>query len=343
MRGYGGHMQPDHGPSALSRPLPRLDRHSQLRRDPEWLAGVWQRPDTRVLSLTDGRAPIRGVVPGAGRLLPEGEPRLHLEPARGELPDSAVYLGEALQGSAHAAPEHGPIRHVVAVPGHAGLPEASASPAGEPVGWEDLRGVGDLLPAVEAELLAQATAVCAWHTASRYCPACGTATVVRSSGWMRLCLRCGAQHFPRTDPAVIVAVTGPDDRLLLGSAQHWDTRRYSTFAGFVEAGEHVEDAVMREVGEETGVVVDRVDYLSSQAWPFPRSLMLGFRAHTQDRLARPDEEEIRDVRWFSRAELAEEVGDGAIRVPPRSSISRALIEHWYGGRLTDGPWNSSGR
>ncbi|GAA3075862.1 MULTISPECIES: NAD(+) diphosphatase [Actinomycetes] len=291
--------------------------------------------------------------------------RLVFEAPEGPLPEDAVYLGAAPLGAASEATHEERPRHLIAVPapGQAhdgdlasGTESSSARPSGHadsgvmrqsgdrngvtdtehPVlRWADLRAVGAHLPALEGELLTQATAVLNWHANSAHCPRCGAVTEVRSSGWMRQCPACGAEHFPRTDPAVITAVVDPQDRLLLGSATRWDARMYSTFAGFVEAGESLEDAVVREVAEEAGAAVARVEYIGSQAWPFPRSLMLGYLAHTRDAVAHADEDEIRDVRWFTREELHQQVAEGRIGIPPRSSISRGLIEHWYGGTLPD--------
>ena len=280
----------------------RLERHDHNRRSPSWLAEVWDAAETRVLRLDAGRAPML-----------EG-PRLDFSAPQGALPEGAVYLG------AHTG------RHVVAVP----TPGAAQS------GWADLRTLGAQLDPLEAGVLTQATAVLNWHADSAFCPRCGARTEVRSSGWMRHCPACGAEHFPRTDPAIIAAVVDDQDRLLLGSAHRWEASRYSTFAGFIESGESVEETVVREIAEEAGVRVTRVEFLGSQAWPFPRSLMLGCLAHIADpSTARADEEEIRDVRWFTREQLHAEVADAVIGIPPRSSISRALIEHWYGDTLPD--------
>ncbi|MDZ5076285.1 NAD(+) diphosphatase [Nesterenkonia sp. HG001] len=349
-------------PGVLDLPLsrPRIDRRDQDRQRPDWLAQVWQSPGARVLRLDDGRAPVRdeavasdAPVATLGR---DGAPsrlarlRLDLRAPHGALPADAVYLG------ADGTAADGSPRHLVAVPapgeahdgerapsrtGHADSGvmrrETDATEAdGRPsVRWADLRRAGAHLDALEAELLTQATAVLNWHATSPFCPRCGSATEIRSSGWMRRCPACGAEHFPRTDPAVITAVVAPDDTLLLGSATRWDARMYSTFAGFVEAGESLEDAVVREVAEEAGATVERVEYIGSQAWPFPRSLMLGYLAHARDTQARADQDEIRDVRWFTRTELHEQVAGGHVGIPPRSSISRALIEHWYGDTLPD--------
>lgn len=322
-----------HSPEGLST---RLDRHSRNRQEPGWLASIWQRADTLVLRLDTSRAPITDADSESSPDAHTVQPRLHLLPAQGELPEGAVYLGEAAHRES-PAPGDGTGPHLVTVPAPGAAAEETRSATGQRIRWEDLRSIGNLLPAEEAEILAQATAVLAWHTVSQFCPACGGSTTIHSSGWMRTCPSCGAIHFPRTDPAVITAVIDPQDRLLLGSAVHWDAHRYSTFAGFVEAGESVEAAVVREVEEEAGAHIDHVEYLSSQAWPFPRSLMLGFLGHTRDSQAKADQDEIRDVRWFTRTELRESVLDGTVRIPPRSSISRALIEHWYGDRLPDEP------
>ena len=167
------------------------------------------------------------------------------------------------------------------------------------------------------------------------CPACGAATELEQAGWSRHCPACGRVHFPRTDPAVIVAVTDADgERLLLGSNAAWPQGRYSCFAGFAEAGESLESAVQREVEEEAGVPVADAVYQGSQPWPYPRSLMLGFRAVTADSdAARPDGEEIVDVRWFTRDEIAAALaGEGGITLPGPASIAHRLITQWLGER-----------
>lgn len=314
----------DEGPLALPQTGHRIDRHDADRQREDWLAEVWRRPETRVLRVAGDR--VRRTADGA---------RPVLEPAHGELPDGAVYLGEvpAADIAVDPAVDASGGVHVVAVE----EPEDDhADAAAEMVSTIMLRRDAAELAAVDAGLLTQAVAILAWHRAASFCTACGAATEIRSSGWMRACPQCGAQSFPRTDPAVITAVVDRDDRLLLGSAVRWDASRYSTFAGFVEAGESVEQAVAREVAEEAGVDVVEVRYLGSQSWPFPRSLMLGHLAVVDDaERAVADREEIRHVRWFTREELAAETAAGRIGLPPRSSISRALIEHWHGGRIED--------
>ena len=162
------------------------------------------------------------------------------------------------------------------------------------------------------------------------------------AGWSRTCPDDATQHFPRSDPAVIVLITDDDDRALLGRRADWEPGWYSTLAGFVEAGESAEMAVVREMAEEAGVTIDldRLDYLGSQPWPFPSSLMLGYRALVAagSAEARADGEEISEVRWFSREEIRAGADAGAVRIPPPLSIARRLIEHWYGAELP-GSWS----
>lgn len=202
-----------------------------------------------------------------------------------------------------------------------------------PAGWGALRAVGGELGAEDAGLLVEAVSLGRWLLDAPFCPACGTRTHLTDAGWSRRCPHCGRQHFPRTDPAVIVAVAsaGAGDRLLLGSNAMWGQDRYSCFAGFAEAGESLETTVAREVREESGVELAAVRYAGSQAWPYPRSLMVGFHAQAaDDEAARPDGEEILQVRWFTRAEIgAALVGDGDIVLPGTSSIARSLIEDWH--------------
>lgn len=198
--------------------------------------------------------------------------------------------------------------------------------------WLGLREVGGRLGAADAELLIEALALAAWLRDAAFCPRCGGNTELRQAGWSRRCLVCGREHFPRTDPAVIVAVESRDgERLLLGANASWGGRMYSCFAGFTEAGESLESTVHRELEEEAGIRLHELRYVSSQPWPFPRSLMLGFRAVVDDEsAARPDGEEITDVRWFTRAEIGSALaGDGPVGLPGAASIARALIVGWY--------------
>jgi NAD+ diphosphatase len=202
--------------------------------------------------------------------------------------------------------------------------------------WAPLRAVGGDLPAEEAEILGTAVALAGWLRDAAFCPACGTRTEVRHAGWSRHCPNCGREHFPRTDPAVIVLVSSADDsdRILLGANAAWGGGRYSCFAGFAEAGESLEDTVAREVFEEAGVRLEAIEYRGSQVWPYPRSLMLGFRARAMsDHEARADGEEIVEVRWFHREEIGAALrGETAVQLPGAASIARRLIEDWYRSR-----------
>jgi NAD+ diphosphatase len=156
-------------------------------------------------------------------------------------------------------------------------------------------------------------------------------------GHLRVCVTDGVEHYPRTDPAVIMLVVDDDGRALLGHQPSWPQGRMSTLAGFVEAGETLEDAVAREVLEEVGVVVDDVRYVESQPWPFPSSLMLAFTAHAATSELAVDGVEISDARWFTRDELTTCVQDGSLRLPMRSSVAFRLIDRWYGGGLAAVP------
>lgn len=200
--------------------------------------------------------------------------------------------------------------------------------------WASLRVVGGDLEPVAAGLLVEAVSLGRWLVDAPFCPRCGARTRTRAAGWARHCPSCGREHFPRTDPAVIVAVQSADGRrLLLGKNALWaDRNMYSTFAGFVEAGESLESAIAREIQEEAGVVVASTSYRGSQAWPYPRSLMLGFHATcTPGSVARADGVEIVDARWFDRAELAAALAgrspDG-VALPGTASIAYRLIVDW---------------
>ncbi len=201
--------------------------------------------------------------------------------------------------------------------------------------WDSLRGVGGDLSPVESGLFVEALSLGRWLRDAPYCPGCGSLTQVRSAGWSRRCDQCRREHFPRTDPAVIVAITSADgERVLLGQNSLWAGRNmYSAFAGFVEAGESLESALVRELMEEAGVEVTELRYQSSQAWPYPRSLMLGFYATARhEEAARPDGEEIVDVRWFSRSEIAAGLrGEAEFQLPGRASIAHTLIRNWLEG------------
>jgi NAD+ diphosphatase len=192
----------------------------------------------------------------------------------------------------------------------------------------DLRTMAARLPADEAGVLAYARALMIWRERHRYCGRCGAPTRSANAGHVLVCgsEACGLQQFPRIDPAVITLVTDTTgEHALLGRQASWPPRRYSTIAGFVEPGESLEDAVVREVHEETGVIVDRVEYHSSQPWPFPSSLMIGFIATARTTAIDPHDQELEDARWFSREDLA----SGQVLLPMATSVSFRLIEDWF--------------
>jgi NAD+ diphosphatase len=204
--------------------------------------------------------------------------------------------------------------------------ELAARTAGQ---FADLRRVGGLLPADEAGLLAYARALTYWHETHRFCGACGSASAVERGGWLRRCSNpdCGRQHFPRTDPAVIVRVEY-EDRVLLGRQPNWPPKWYSVLAGFVEPGESLEEAVRREVLEESGVTVQDIRYDSSQPWPFPASLMLGFTARAESLELNIDSEELEDARWLTRDEIHAAVAAEELHLSMKQSISRHLLDSW---------------
>lgn len=288
-------------------PLARgvLDRSAVEREQPGLLDRLRADPRTRVLAVHADRAPLAGE-----RRLAFAAPDAVAAHARwGFLGRDAD--GAAVVVAATAAEEDAPI--------------AAES-------WAALRAVGAALPPVEAGALVEAVSLGRWLVDAPHCPGCGARAEVRSGGWARRCPACEREHFPRTDPAVIVAVISEhDDRLLLGCNALWaSARMFSTFAGFVEAGESLESAIVREVEEEAGVRVARLEYRGSQAWPYPRSLMLGFHAHAcADADARADGEEIVEVRWFDRDELRVGLrGEADFALPGPASIAHRLIVDW---------------
>ena len=192
---------------------------------------------------------------------------------------------------------------------------------GETLGWRDVD------PA-DYDPLAAAVALTRWHLQAPACERCGSPTRPDQAGARRVCDGCGALAFPRIDPCVIVAITDPQDRLLLARQQQWQARRVSIVAGFIEAGESAEQACHREAGEEVGVVLERLEYISSQPWPMPRSLMLGFNGRAADSRIRVDGDEIVEGAYYTRADLAAAVGSGDLTLPGRASIARHLIERW---------------
>ena len=258
----------------------------------------------------------------------------------GDVP-APVFLGAAAIAALHAAGDSVLLGRRDGAPCFA-IAVADETPA-LPGEFADLRTLGDQLAPDDAALLAYARAMILWHERHGHCSACGSLTLSTAAGHARTCPDCQAKHFPRVDPAIIVLVAD-EERCLLGRPAAWPTGRYSTIAGFVEPGESLEDAVRREVLEETGVAVDAVDYHSSQPWPFPASLMLGFRAWPASDLITLHDGELEDARWVRRDDIVA----GQVRLPPRVSIAYRLIEEWFdavpgrqlGAETEPGPWIS---
>jgi NAD+ diphosphatase len=194
-----------------------------------------------------------------------------------------------------------------------------------------LREIGVHLSPRDIGLSVHAQGLANWHQKHPRCAQCGAATTVISGGSVRRCLIDQSEHYPRTDGAVIVLVKDDQDRILLGRQKVWPKYRFSTFAGFVEPGESFEHCVVREVREEAGVELSQINYLGSQPWPFPASLMIAFEAVTNTpQLARPDGEEIEEIRWFSRAEMKAAILDKSLILPLEISVARQMIKAWYG-------------
>jgi NAD+ diphosphatase len=211
------------------------------------------------------------------------------------------------------------------------IPEPSAELDDPGRDLRDLRRVADQLVEHDADLAAAAVAMGFWHRATRHCPGCGSPLEAEMAGWVLRCREDGTEHFPRTDPAVIMAVRDGRDRLLLARNAHFPSGFHSVLAGFVEPGESLENAVAREVAEEIGVEVAEVEYVGSQPWPFPRSLMLGYRAWAPDAAELTlQEDEIAEARWFSREELAAALAAEEISLPGPASMGRARIDDWFG-------------
>jgi NAD+ diphosphatase len=291
------------------------DRSAIRRGDDAWLDEQWTDPATRVLLLSGTRL----------RATPEG----------------------ALQWVSPADAPEG-IRVLLGVRDGVTYFAMLLDPQTAPGTKEEWLGLRGFVPhferdSSEAPLVFHAMGIAEWHWRTRFCPYCGHRLTSRQAGHVLGCDACGKDQFPRTDPAVIMIVAhgepgSEDERCLLGRGVIWPEGRYSTLAGFLEPGETLEDAVRREVLEEVGVQVGEVEWFGNQPWPFPGSLMLGFTARALTTEINVDGSEIADARWFTRAEMKAESEAGTVVLPGRGvSISRSLVEHWYGGELP-GAW-----
>lgn len=298
------------------------DRDSAHRTDAEWLAAAW--PKSRVLPIApDGTVPVTGMSGDS----PAGWPLETGEVVPGEELGEGPRLAFVAPDSALvSAGERYFLGEYEGIPYYA-VPVAAADAGGATgVSWRGLRELGAVLPDLDSGLLVAAVGLAAWHSRHPRCPRCGEPTEVAQAGWSRHCPADGSDHWPRTDPAVIMLVYD-GDRCILGRQPSWPQGRYSILAGFVEPGESLEAAVVREVGEEVGVAVTDVQYLGSQPWPFPASLMLGFTARLAgDPTIRLDDE-LAEARWFTR----EEVREHLVGLPPSVSIAHRIITDWAAG------------
>lgn len=308
-----------------------LDRALDGRRtDERWVAA--RAADPRARALVAGSAGV-GASDGRLELVSLGE----AVAAPGSPP---VLLGLDDDRPLWAIDEDPPLAQP-ARPAFIGAGGRRGEPAPAAAGRLGLRDAASLLAQAQGGLLAYAAAMLNWHRCHRFCPNCGATTDVREGGMLRACPVCGVAHHPRVDPVVIMLVTDdPADRVLLGRQRAWPARRYSALAGFVGPGESLEEAVAREVFEEVGVEVGPPAYVSSQPWPFPASLMLGFTVPWLGGEIGGNDPELQDARWFARAEVAaaarlepswDRADDGqGLLLPPRSAIARRLIEGWLG-------------
>ncbi|HET7476526.1 MAG TPA: NAD(+) diphosphatase [Dermatophilaceae bacterium] len=277
-----------------------LDRVDQHRKSSEWVAGLWRAEDAKLLKLD---ANSRFTTNTGGSKLRMTKPFVEYDNQRhlllGLLNGSPIFAVEALtDGEVH-----------------------------------DLREIGHQLTDNERDIAAAATALRNWHRESQCCSRCGTRTVVINGGFARHCPNCDRELFPRTDPAVIVAVVDTRDKLLLGRQGHWPGNRVSVLAGFVEAGESLEQSIHREIAEEVDVTLSSVRYFGSQPWPFPRSLMVGFAARAASTDICVDGDEIEFADWFTRDQVRAQVASGELGLPGLSSIASRLIAAWLDGRL----------
>ena len=288
-----------------------LDRRAQQRGDQAWIDRLVRDGATRILPVWRAQNLVAGI----------GEaPRaawLSLTQVESWIGGSdMVFLGIA-----------GEVAHFALELSHLEDPAPAAAAAA--AGFTDLRSVGAVIPRDDGALLAYARGLIHWHSRHRFCGVCGHGTVSEQAGHQRRCGNpdCGAVHFPRTDPAVIMLIHD-GNRIILGRQSQWPPGMNSVLAGFVEPGESLEEAVAREVMEEVGIAVDDVRYQSSQPWPFPSSIMLGFTARALNTDIRLSPDEIESARWYSREELRRSPENESFRLPRRDSIARRLVDDW---------------
>ena len=288
-----------------------LDRAGLRRRDAAWIAAQLEREESRFLPFWRLNVLVRAEKPELAWAT--SAIRAAQEPRTGP-----VLLG-VRDGVAHFAVDLSPLEDPVGELGLAGVAQ-----------FLELRAAAATLPAGDAAIAAQGRQMLDWHARHRFCAVCGRSTQAKEAGYMRECDECDAQHFPRTDPVVIMLVES-GEKCLLGRQAAWPTQMYSALAGFVEAGESIEEAVRREVHEEAGIAVGEVRYFASQPWPFPSSLMIGCIADAESSEVTVDKVELQDARWFTRAEILRSLaqpGAGGVLVPPPLAIAHHLIRFW---------------
>ena len=288
-----------------------LDRASERRNDQAWLDALAVDESAVILPVWQSKNLVTLGEERRAVMLQSGDGRTLFEIAR-----EVVFLGLKEQ-----------VPHFAVDLSHLDDPHIHAPLPGE-TEFTELRNVSVLMPIEEGGLLAYAKGIMHWHDRHLFCGVCGSPTESREAGFLRVCANpaCGASHFPRTDPAVIMLVIH-GDCVVLGRKAEWVAGMYSTLAGFVEPGESLEDAVAREVMEEVNIPVSNIRYHSSQPWPFPSSLMLGFYADAESEDITMNPDELEDARWFTRQELADG-GAGIARRPRSDSIARRLIDEW---------------
>lgn len=299
-----------------------LDRLTLKRRDQAWLAEQLQAPTTRIVPVWQTKSLMLGQDSLAQAVL--------LEPASAPdlLPNAEPILLGAVDGVIYFA-----VDLSVAAPELLAQVQTHGS-------FQELRTNLSGLDAQTAAILGYAKGIAYWHQRHRFCSDCGSLTQSKDGGFVRVCTNpaCGKQHFPRTDSAIIVLVEA-GEKCLLARQASWPAGRYSIIAGFVEPGESLEDAVKREVREETNIEVGAIHYQSSQPWPFPGSLMLGFIAEAASFEFDYTDQELEHARWFTRPEIVAEIQQGVLKLPPNISISHRLIEAWFDagdcGKLSD--------
>lgn len=303
-----------------------LDRAAGLRGDAAWQAAALARgrvlPVWRGKPLCDGEAAL-GLVAAGAAVLERAEPPVFLG-LEGDVPVFAADVSAWEPGAEAEAAQAGFFDPTV---------QRHPALAGE-MGFRELRGVMAALTPREAELAATARALLEWHRAHGFCARCGARSEPAQAGWQRQCPACGASHFPRTDPVVIMLVTRGNS-VLLGRSPGWPEGMYSLLAGFVEPGETVEAAVRREVFEEAGVRVGTVRYLASQPWPFPASLMLGCAGEAETDAIVLDPAELEDALWIPREEMVSVMAGTHPRLKPprRGAIAAFLMANWLADRL----------